>query len=303
MITPSAPDKTNILSPLKTEILNCLKTLDGDYAIYIKDLKNNCIININGEERFHAASIIKLYYLYEALKQVQEGTLNLDSTFKLPSDEKVGGAGVLKLLHDDIELSLEDLMTLMIDVSDNTATNMLYDILGKDNINASIRSIGINDTLIARKLMRVIPGLYSYTTAKDTGLILENFINPVSLEKNLADKALDILIKQQYNDGISKNLITCDRCGSLVKFENVCPKCKTDFSEIDVINVPFYHKTGEITGVTHDAGILIHNGRPLVIVMLIKNLKNNLDGKLYMSILGEIIYNFYDSNLMKENSI
>lgn len=301
MIKPKTVEKENNMNSLRTEILNCLETLDGHYAIYIKDLKSNDVIKINEEERFHSASIIKLYFLYEALKQIQDGVLSLDTTFKLPSGEKVGGAGILHLLHDGIELSLEDLMTLMIDVSDNTATNMLYDILGKDNINASIKELGINNTLVARKLMRVIPGVYSYTTAKDTGLILENFINPVSLEKNLAEKSLSILIKQQFNDGISKYLTTCGCCGSLIKFQNICPKCKTSIGEIDPIKVPFYHKTGEITGVTHDAGILMLNNNPVIIVMLINKLNNNLDGKSYMSKVGEIIYNFYNSN--KESSI
>lgn len=283
------------MNSLRSEILNCLETLNGHYAIYIKDLKSNSVIKINEEERFHSASIIKLYFLYEALKQIQDGFLSLDTTFKLPSDEKVGGAGVLHLLHDGIELTLEDLLTLMIDVSDNTATNMLYDILGKDNINASIKELGIHNTLVARKLMRIIPGVYSYTTAKDTAIILENFINPTELEKNLAEKSLSVLIKQQFNDGISKYLTTCGCCGSLIKFQNICPNCKTNKGETDPIKVPFYHKTGEITGVTHDAGILMLNNNPVIIVMLINNLDNNLDGKSYMSKIGEIIYNFYNS--------
>lgn len=288
------------MNSLRSELLNCLETLDGNYALYIKDLKSNSMIKINEEQKFHSASIIKLYYLYEALKQVQDGVLSLNTIFKLPSDEKVGGAGVLHLLHDDINLTLEDLLNLMIAVSDNTATNMLFDILGKDNINTSIKELGINNTLAARKLMRVIPGLYSYTTAKDTAAILENFINPTVLEKKLAEKALSILIKQQFNDGISKYLITCGHCGSLIKFKNICPKCNSHASEIDSKKIPFYHKTGEITGVTHDAGILMINNNPIIIVMLMNQLKNNLEGKYYMNKVGEIIYNFYNS---KEKSI
>ncbi|MCT4566623.1 MAG: class A beta-lactamase-related serine hydrolase [Maledivibacter sp.] len=288
------------MNSLRSELLSYLETLDGNYALYIKDLKSNSIIKINEEKRFHSASIIKLYYLYEALMQVQDGVLGLDTAFNLSSDEKVGGAGVLHLLHDNIELTLEDLLSLMIDVSDNTATNMLYDILGKDNINTSIKKLGINNTLAARKLMRVIPGVYSYTTARDAAIILENFMSPRVLRKDLAEKALEILGKQQFNDGISKYLTTCGHCGSLIKSKNICRECKTNKGEIDPVKVPFYHKTGEITGVTHDAGILIINNNPIIVVMLINQLKDNLEGKFYMSKVGEIIYNFYSS---KEISI
>lgn len=281
---------------LKDQIIERFNSVKGTKALYLKNIETNEEITINHEEKFHAASIIKLYYLYEALRQVQKNKLKLNQIFKLPEIEKVDGCGVLKILHNNIELTLEDLLNLMIDVSDNTATNMLFDILGKDNINCSLREININNTYVARKLMKVIPGTYNYTTAKDVGKILEEFYNPKTLKKDLATKAIEILSKQQYNDSISKDLIRCGKCGKLIKNMNYCDKCNTFVGDIDPIPVFFPHKTGEISGVVHDAGIMYTFNKRIIVVVLTKNLDNNLVGKDILSKVGIHIYKYLESN-------
>ncbi len=280
------------MKELKNKIENIISSINGTKAVYIKGIDDKIEITINPEQRFHSASIIKIFYLYEALKQVQEGKLKLDQTFKLSKKEKVGGSGVLQILHSQIELTVEDLLHLMIDVSDNTATNMLFDILGKENINNSLHKLGIDDTYVARKLMVVIPGLYSYSTVKDTGKMLEEFINPKILDKNLADKALEILSKQQYNDCISRDLIKCGKCDYLIKDQNICPACNTFVGDTDPKEVYFPHKTGEISGVIHDAGIMHVKDKKYIVVIFTKNLDSNKEGKDCLKNIGVEIYNY-----------
>lgn len=280
---------------MKEKINNLLNNKSGRFAYYVEDIESGEVVKSNENIRFHAASMIKLFYLYEALKQVDSGILNLNDKFEVKSNDPVGGSGALKLMHVGLEVTLRDLLNLMIQISDNTATNMLFDILGKDNINKSLKDLGINETFIARKLMIVEENLYSYSTANDIAMILKEFYNPTKLTKNSSKIAMEILYNQQYNESLSYDLILCGNCNKQIKNENICPYCNKDTNNIDPKEIKFAHKTGSIQGVIHDGGILTHNGKAIIIVLLTDNLKNNQDGVQIQRAFGNLIYdNFFN---------
>jgi len=281
------------MEKLRDELLSIVNSIPGNKGLYVHDMSSGECIEINEQRRFHAASIIKIPIMYEALLQVQNKKYKLDDIFILNDEEKVDGSGILHLLHDKCKLTLEDIITLMIDVSDNTATNMMHDILGKDNINKSINELGLNDTLFARKLMKVIPGLYSYTTARDIGILLEEFINCSVLSEKAAQKGMDIMYKQQYNDRLSAKLIECGSCGTYIGHLNTCPKCGAQTYDIDPAEVPFAHKTGSINGVLHDAGILTVNKKKIIIVCLTDNLSNDIEGCNMQQEIGLAVYKYF----------
>lgn len=278
---------------LKREIEVIINSIHGNKGVFVKDCSTGKWIGINENRRFHSASIIKVPVMYEALLQVQGKKLKLDDIFTLENGEKVGGSGVLQLLHDKIQLTLEDIIALMIDVSDNTATNMLHDILCKENINNSINKLGLKDTYFARKLMRVIPGLYSYTTAFDTGVLLEEFLNCSYLSEEMAQKGMEIMYNQQYNDRLSAKLIECGHCGGYLGDLNICPNCGSNTDDTDPGLVPFAHKTGSINGVVHDAGILTVGDKKIIIVCLTDNLRSNEEGVKIQQELGLSVYKYF----------
>ncbi|MEA3424546.1 MAG: serine hydrolase [Bacillota bacterium] len=276
---------------LENSIKNILNSSNCNYGFILKDLTSGEIIELNSNERFNSASIIKLFYLYEALHQVDKEVLSLDEIFLLENKEKVGGAGALNMLHDNLELTLKDLLILMISISDNTATNILFDVLGKDNINQSINNIYVKDTLVARKLMRVIPGVYNYTSASDTAKILEELFTPNTLSKNSCTLALDILNLQKHNESLSRNLIECSNCGKLIGHLNTCPSCGAYIGDLSPKTATFPHKTGEITGIVHDAGILNVNDNNYIVVLLTSGHEDNHKAKEIMGNIGFLIYN------------
>ncbi|TCO71053.1 serine hydrolase [Marinisporobacter balticus] len=278
---------------LKDKIKNILNAIDGNKGLYMKDCSTNEILTINENRRFHAASTIKIAILYEALLQVQSKKRKLDDLYKLKSSDLIGGCGVLKLMHVGLAVTLEDLITLMITVSDNVATNILHDILGKDNINDSIQTLNIGNTFFARKLMIPDSNLYSYTTAKDLGILLNEFLGCKKLNEDIANKGLEILYKQQYNDRISDNLILCGNCSEYICHKTICPKCHTTTSNCDPIHLPFAHKTGEINGVVHDAGILTIKDKKIIIVCLTDNLSDNKQGILMEREIGNAIFDYF----------
>lgn len=254
---------------IKEKILNNFENCDIGFVI--KNIKSGEVISHNDNIKMHAASVIKVPILYEALLQIQNNELDFNDKYKIPSEEKVGGCGVLQILHDNVELTIEDLLNLMIDVSDNTATNVLMDILDKEKINSSIQKLGLENTLVARKLMKVVPGLYSYTTAYDTGILLEEFLLCNNLKEDIADKGIKIMLNQQYNDRLSTDLSLCPDCKSLLE-DYLCSKCGKRY--IEGIPVRFAHKTGEISTAIHDAGILEIGDSKVIVAFLTSNVSN-----------------------------
>lgn len=281
------------MEKLKKELEAIVNAIPGNKGVFVKDVSADKWIGINENRRFHSASVIKIPIMYDALLQVQAGKLKLDDVFTMEDDEVIGGSGVMQLLHSRSQFTLEDLIALMIDVSDNVATNMLHDILGKENINNSINELGLKNTFFARKLMRVIPGLYSYTTAYDMGLMLEEFLNCNYLSQEMAHKGMEIMYKQQYNDRLSALLVECGHCGEYLGPVNICPNCNTNAGDVDPVLVPFAHKTGSISGVVHDAGILTLGDKKVIVVCLTDELHNDMEGVNMHQKLGLAVYKYY----------
>ncbi|WP_053956101.1 serine hydrolase [Inediibacterium massiliense] len=280
---------------LKNKIENIINSIDGHKGVYIKDCSTHEVIEIHENRKFHAASTIKLPILYDALLQIQNKKLSLNDTYQLKSSDIVDGSGILKLMHIGLEVTLKDLLTLMIDVSDNVATNILHDLLGKDHINGSIKNLKLQNTFFARKLMISDSNSYSYTTAKDLGILLEEFLICKNLNQAMANIGLHILSNQQYNDRISHHLVLCGNCHEYLGHKTTCSKCNEHASNFDQIYIPFAHKTGEINGVIHDAGILTLKDKKIIIVCLTDELSDHGLGISIQQKIGKIIFDYFNS--------
>ena len=90
-----------------------------------------------GDVRFPSASTAKIPIMIEIHRMVDRGTIAFDDLHRLEPTEKSPGSGVLRYLHGGLELSLADLVYLMMSISDNTATNILIELAGMDRINAT----------------------------------------------------------------------------------------------------------------------------------------------------------------------
>ncbi|KEI44029.1 beta-lactamase [Saccharopolyspora rectivirgula] len=195
---------------------------------------------VNAETVVHAASTIKTLVMITALQQVQAGRLALDAEVPLPA-ERPGGAGVLAELTSVHRLSLADLLRLMIVISDNTAANAVIDVVGFPAIRRCAEQLGCTATRVERRLMEVsAPGRIE-TTALDQARVFDALATGRALTTELTGFALDVLRRQQVRD----------RLPALLPREAGC-----------------WHKTGEISGVRHDVG-LIGGSRPQAVVAVL----------------------------------
>lgn len=215
----------------------------GLVSVAVRDLDGGTAIDFNAGERLPSASVIKVCILVELMAQVEERSLSLDETLRLQDAEKVPGSGVLSMLHPGLELTLEDLAHLMITVSDNTASNMLIDRLGIDRINGRLERLGLVKTRLGRKFYDFEArdrGLDNWIAADEMAGLLTAIQRRQVVSGAACEKMLDILRKQQFTDRIPRLLPP---------------------------DTPVAHKTGTITGVCHDAGIIYSPSGPLVLAV------------------------------------
>lgn len=230
------------------------------------------------ERVFPAASCIKLPMLLGVLS-----LSDVDLQEPIPMDEanRATGSGVLKSLSPGLALSLKDLLTLMIIVSDNTATNLILERFGLDWFNRYFADQGWQDTRIGRKLCLPVehdrPGGDNLTSARDLADLLSRLWEGSPLSEARRGLALDILRQQHY-----------------LNFLRYLP---LDADQLENTPQPFrlYSKSGSLRRARHDAGILAWGDRATVLVALTEagqDLSFNPDnpGARFLARVGELVY-------------
>jgi beta-lactamase class A len=170
---------------------------DGVMGVSIKDLTTGDALSVNGDEQFLAASSIKIPILIELYKKARAGTLDLGKEVTVHDDVKVGGTGVIKELGN-VTLTMQDIITLMITVSDNTATNMLIDVAVMDDVNATMKELGLSVTRLLRKMQdyeAIAQGKENYSTPNEFMRLMEALHTCEGLDPWIAEQALAVLKK------------------------------------------------------------------------------------------------------------
>jgi beta-lactamase class A len=153
--------------------------------------------SVNADEVFPTASVIKIPVLMEFYRQAENGSLDPYAVRRLVDAEKVGGSGVLQFLMANLtSLALEDYVRLMINLSDNTATNVMIDLVGMSNVNTLLDSLGLKKTRLLRKMQDkdVDPDLVeNLSTPKELSVLLERLMNRDGVSEYVSEKSLEIL--------------------------------------------------------------------------------------------------------------
>lgn len=267
------------LESTKTVIEAKLKTVEGDFAVAFKDLQTGKTLFINEKENFHAASTMKTPVMIEVFKQAKVGKFKLTDSILVKNEFKSivdgspysmdiaddSGDGMYKMIGK--KMTIYDLTYQMIIVSSNLATNILIDLVDAKNANETMRKLGAKDIQVLRGVedqKAFDKGLSNTTTAYDLMLIFEKIAQNKVIDKKSCEEMRKILFDQKFNEIIPEKL----------------PK-----------TVKVAHKTGSITGVQHDSGIVyLPDGRKYVLVLLSKKLENADAGVNVLAEVSEMIY-------------
>ena len=266
---------------LKQNIENLLSKEKGDFAVAFKDLSNGKELLINPRVEFHAASTMKTPVMIEVFKQAEEGKFSLKDSFLIKNQFKsiVDSSFYSLDSTDDSESeiyrhigekrTLYDLMYEMIIASSNLSTNLVIDLVDAKNVTQTMREMGAKKIKVLRGVednKAYEAGLNNTTTAYDLMLIYEKIAEGKAVDKKSSHEMIKILSKQDHNNIIPAEL----------------PK-----------DVKVAHKTGWITGVQHDSGIVIlPDGRKYVLVLLSKNLQDESSAIKAMAHVSRMIYDF-----------
>lgn len=246
-----------------------LNGLDGRIGIAI-DVQDGENFTINGEILFPSASIIKLPILLAGLIKVKNDVIELNQVITISENNKVGGSGVIHALSNQASLSIKDLLTLMITVSDNTATNLLIDLIGMDAINDLFKQVGLTKTVLQRKMM----DFHAIEMGKD------NLTSPKEMIH-----CLKLLNGLNFTIGFEGTVIAREILKSQ-QFKNKLPE-RMDQEKITILN-----KTGELPAVEHDCAILEYRGKKVYVSVLMDQLSDPYSAKQTMHRIGKHISDF-----------
>ena len=128
---------------LRERLQACTTGDQIEFGIAVQHIESGQETLINAEVVFPTASVFKVPVMVEVFKQARAGKFDLDDCLELETGYKTLTSGVLLHLQDGLRLTIRDLLTLMIIVSDNTATTMLMERVGPQNVTATMHSLGL----------------------------------------------------------------------------------------------------------------------------------------------------------------
>ena len=137
---------------MEASLANLAKTHHGKVALYATQLNSGKTVGLDPDAVVQTASVIKLTLLYEAMEQVRSGKAYWGDKITLAPGDGVSGSGLLLFLDTPLTLTLKDVLTLMVVMSDNTATNLAIDKIGLDAVNDRIAWMGLKNTHLYKKI-------------------------------------------------------------------------------------------------------------------------------------------------------
>lgn len=273
------------LTELSEKIEGEFSSQKGVFALTCISLADsNDFLSVNGDTVFHAASTMKTPVMVQVMRDVSEGRLSLEDTVLLNNEFKsiVDGSSYSMDINDDGGEALykfigsykkvHELVFEMITVSSNLATNILIDMIDARRVMATLDELGVKGVTVLRGVedgLAYNAGLNNTVTANGLAeLFRQIYIRKYPDEKRYHEM-ISILKQQKFNDLIPRNL----------------PK-----------DVVVAHKTGSITGVVHDSGLIfLPDGKVYVLVLLGKGIENVPEVKEMYGRVSEEIYQYFSA--------
>jgi len=269
--SPTSNAKTKVLwQKLDAAIAQVDQHLDGVMGVAIGDLTTGDHFLLHEDEVFAQASSIKITVLANLYLQAQQGKLKLNDLYTVQSPDLVPDSDIMNGLTPGItRVTLRDLATMMVAVSDNSATNVLIDRVGMDNVNAMLDSLDLKRTRLRRKMMDLEAakqGRENVSTPREMMTLLDALYHGKVLNKE-----------------------------STANFFKMLSTNKASFLPRDLPpDLKVANKPGELEAVRNDSGIVFVEGRPYVICVMTAFLRNEREGEEAISKVSLETWRMFD---------
>jgi beta-lactamase class A len=274
VVAPSPPSRS---AALETELRKAIAASGAEVSLALRPLDGRDEILIDPDRPFHAASTMKVPVMIELFRQVRAGSLTLDDPLPILNQfhSIVDGSTYALSEGDDSDkqvyaavgksLTLRQLCDAMITVSSNFAANLLIEKLGAASIQRTVGALGAGGMQVLRGVedqKAFDKGINNTTTARGLLVLFERLARGSAVDPAADAEMIAILKRQQFNDGIPAGLPP---------------------------GTPVAHKTGTITRIHHDAGI-VYAGRPYVLVVLVRGLEDEKASGALIARLSRLVF-------------
>lgn len=275
---------------------------DGVVGVAARDFDTGEEIRFNDDVVFPTASTFKTVLLYELYRQVDEGKIDPSRRIVLEDGMRVPGSGVLQDFDAGASLTIKDVSTLMITVSDNSATDIVYDLIGREPVAATLRRLGLSHTHLPLDCWEILSGLHNLdpndpnltygelkrlldesesswesnalketpdndvSTPGDMLMLLEKIYRGEGLSQASRDAVIDIMLRQKF----------AERIPALLPF-----------------GVRVAHKTGSVKGVRNDVGIVFAGSHTYGIAVMTKRAESGVEATTLLSQISKSVYDAF----------
>ncbi len=269
--SPPPSEKQQVLwTKLEKSILDVDRSLDGVMGVAIVDLTDGHKYLLHANDVFPQASSIKICVLAELYWQAQQGKLKLTDLYTVNAADLVQDSDIMNGLTPGVtRITLRDLATMMVAVSDNSATNVLIDRVGMDNVNAFLSVQGLHETRLRRKMMDVeaaAEGRENISTPNEMLSLLEALYRGQILNRELTDDFFKVLSTHK---------------------DSWIPRDLPD--DLKIANKP-----GALEGVRNDSGVIFVDKRPYILCVMTTYLRRERDGEEAISNISLAAWRMFD---------
>jgi beta-lactamase class A len=268
---PPPTEKQQVLwMKLEKSILDVDRTLDGVMGVAIVDLTDGHKYLLHANDVFPQASSIKICILAELYRQAQQGKLKLTDLYTVNAADLVQDSDIMGGLTPGVtQITLRDLATMMVAVSDNSATNVLIDRVGMDNVNAFLNAQGLRETRLRRKMMDIkaaAEGRENVSTPNEMLNLLEALYRGHVLNKEMTDDFFKVLSTHK---------------------DSWIPRDLPD-------DLKIADKPGALEGVRNDSGVIFLDKRPYILCVMTTYLHRERDGEEAISNISLAAWHMFD---------
>ena len=266
----SSEKQTVLWTKLERSILDVDRNLDGVMGVAILDLTDGHKYLLHANDVFPQASSIKICVLAELYRQAQRGKLKLTDLYTVNAADLVPDSDIMGGLTPGVtRVTLRDLATMMVAVSDNSATNVLIDRVGMDSVNAFLSAQGLRDTRLRRKMMDLkaaAEGRENVSSPHEMMTLLEALYRGQVLNKEMTEDFFKVLSTHK---------------------DSWIPRKLPD--DLKIANKP-----GELEGVRNDSGVIFVDKRPYILCVMTTYLRREREGEEAISDISLAAWRMFD---------
>jgi beta-lactamase class A len=276
-IASARPSRVSHAANVESEMRKAIAASGADVSLALRPLDGRGEILIDPDRPFHAASTMKVPVMIELFRQAHSRALGLDDSLPIRNQFRsiVDGSPYALSEGDDSDkeiyaavgktLTLRQLCEAMIVSSSNFAANLLIGKLGADKIQHTVESLGADGMRVLRGVedqKAFDKGLNNTTTARGLLVLLDRLANGRAVDAQADAEMIGILKRQTFNDAIPAGLPA---------------------------GIAVAHKTGSITRIHHDAGI-VYAKRPYVLVVLVRGIEDQKQSAVLIAQLSRLAF-------------